>query len=234
MAYEEFGRNMIYVAGCLLGLVFLVETFVWYIRSMSESNYRSKVISTSNIIMYLTRVLLIGYQIILNYEIETGGDVRQVILSGFIGMSFAVFSHLLIFTNHSILQLFWNIFYKTFAKFRLINPHEYCQEVHLLNKKFVMNLVVSASFVSTVSLLFVYILPQIFATLFFNYRLTLSSVGQVISFFGMIVTLFILDPQLFKMQDAGEIKIGFSYYLHGRIYGLAAAATLLAISIFLI
>lgn len=225
---------MTYLAGALLGLVFLVETFVWYIRSMSESKYRSKVISTSNIIMYLTRVLLIGYQIILNYEIETGGNVRQVILSGLIGMVFAALAHWIIFSNHSAVQFFWNVFYKTSAKFRLIHPHEYCEDVHVLGKDFAINLVVFASFVSTISLLFVYILPQIFATLFFEYRLTLSSVGQVISFFGMIVTLFILDPQLFKMQDAGEIKTGFSYYLHGRIFGLGAAACVLAISILMV
>lgn len=225
---------MTYLAGVLLGLVFLVETFVWYIRSMSESQYRSKVISTSNIIMYLTRVLLIGYQIILNYEIETGANVRQVILSGLIGMVFAALVHWLIFSNRVAVQFFWDLFYKTSAKFRLIHPHEYCDDVHLLSKQPVMNLVVAASFVSTISLLFVYILPQIFATLFFDYRLTLSSVGQVISFFGMIVTLFILDPQLFKMQDAGEIKTGFSYYLHGRIFGLCSAALMLAFSILIV
>ena len=225
---------MTYVAGILLGLVFLVETFVWYIRSMSESSYRSKVISTSNIIMYLTRVLLIGYQIILNYEIETGGDVRQVILSGLIGMTFAAVVHQVIFSYHSVIQFFWDLFYKTFVRFGLIYSHEYSQEVHLLSKKIVMNIVVVASFVSTISLLFVYILPQIFATLFFDYRLTLSSVGQVISFLGMIVTLFILDPQLFKMQDAGEIRTGFSYYLQGRIIGLSVAAFVLMISMFIV
>lgn len=225
---------MTYLAGVFLGLIFLIETFVWYIRSMSESNYRSKVISTSNIIMYITRVFLVGYQIIINYQIETGGDVRQVILSGLVGMVFAALANQLIFTNHSILQFFWNIFYKTFIRLKLISPHEYCRDVHLLSKKFVVNSVVSASLVSTISLLLVYVLPQIFATIFFDYRLTLSSVGQVISFLGMVITLFVLDPQLFKMQDAGEIKIGFSYYLHGRILGLSAAAIMLAISMLVI
>ena len=225
---------MTYQAGFLLGLVFLVETFVWYIRSMSEFAYRSKVISTSNIIMYLTRVLLVGYQIILNYQIETGGNIQQVIFSGFVGMLFAVLVHVLIFSNQPTIRICWNIFYKTALMFRLINRHEYSDSVHVSNKKFKINLVVVASFISTISLLFVYVLPQIFATLFYDYRLTLSSVGQIISFFGMVVTLFVLDPLLFKMHDAGEIKDGFFCFLHGRVLGLTAAALILIVSYFIV
>lgn len=221
--------NLTYLAGIFLGFIFLIETFVWYIRSMSEPSYRSKVISTSNIIMYITRVFLVCYQIIINFQIESGGDVRQVVLSGLIAMVFAALANLLIFTRGSFLQFSWNFFYKTFIRLRLISSNEYCQNVHLLSNEIKFNSITFASLFSTISLLLVYILPQIFATIFFDYRLTLSSVGQVISFAGMIITLFILDPQLFKMQDAGEIKVGFSYYLHGRILGLSAAAIVLAI-----
>jgi len=224
---------MTLIAGFLLGLAFLVETFVWYIRSMSESTYRSKVISTSNIIMYLTRILLVGYQIILNYQIETGGNVQQVILSGLVGMLFAFFAHILIFGNESFIRIFWKIYYKSALVFRLINTNEYSSSAYVPNKNIKLNLVLIASFISTIALLFVYILPQIFATLYFDYRLTLSSVGQILSFLGMIVTLFVLDPQLFRMQDAGEIKDGFSYYLNGRLFGLGIAALVLMVSFFI-
>lgn len=76
---------MIVIAGILIGLVFIVESFVWYVRTMSTPVYRSKSISTSNIVMCITRVLIIGYQIILNFSIESGGGLRGVLIITLIG-----------------------------------------------------------------------------------------------------------------------------------------------------
>lgn len=220
---------MNYLAGVLLGLVFLVESFVWFIRSMSETAYRSKSISTSNIIMYITRVMLIGYQILLNYKIETGGGVEEVILSGMIAMLVALLTHGLIFCHEGLLRGVWRCFTWLALTFRLIRPGELCDDVYVSAWRFRPGVVMLASLVSTITLLFVYTLPQIFATIFYEYRLTLSSVGQVISFFGMLITLFVLDPRLFKMHDSGEIRTGFGQYLNGRLWGLMGAGLLLGV-----
>lgn len=220
---------MNYLAGVLLGLVFLVESFVWFIRSMSETAYRSKSISTSNIIMYVTRVMLIGYQILLNYKIETGGGVEEVVLSGMIAMLVALLTHGLIFCHEGVLREVWRCFKWLALTFRLIRPGELCHDVYVSAWRFRPGAVMLASLVSTITLLFVYTLPQIFATIFYEYRLTLSSVGQVISFFGMLITLFVLDPRLFKMHDSGEIRTGFGQYLNGRLWGLMSAGLLLGV-----
>ena len=220
---------MNYLAGVLLGLVFLVESFVWFIRSMSETAYRSKSISTSNIIMYITRVMLIGYQILLNYKIETGGGVEEVILSGMIAMLVALLTHGLIFCHEGVLRGVWRCFTWLALTFRLIRPGELCDDVYVSAWRFRPGVVMLASLVSTITLLFVYTLPQIFATIFYEYRLTLSSFGQVISFFGMLITLFVLDPRLFKMHDSGEIRTGFGQYLNGRLWGLMGAGLLLGV-----
>lgn len=225
---------MNYLAGVLLGLVFLVESFVWFIRSMSETAYRSKSISTSNIIMYLTRVMLIGYQILLNYKIETGGGVEEVIVSSMIAMLVALLCHGVVFCHAPTLRVVWGFFKWLALAFRLIKPGELCDDVYVSRWRFTPGVVMLASLVSTIALLFVYTLPQIFATLFYEYRLTLSSVGQVISFFGMLITLFVLDPRLFKMHDTGEIRTGFRQYLNGRLWGLAGAGLLLSVSYLLI
>jgi hypothetical protein len=90
---------------------------------------------------------------------------------------------------------------------------------------------VVASALSTIALVLVYIVPQMFVTFYSGYRLTLSSVGQVISFLGMVVTLFVLDPALFKMHDTGDIQTGVSLYLMGRLVGLCLAAVILFASI---
>ena len=226
---------MNYLAGVLLGLVFLVESFVWFIRSMSETAYRSKSISTSNIIMYLTRVLLVGYQILINYKIETGGGVKEVVLSGLIAMIAALLSHALIFCNESVLHGFWTVFRKLSLLCRIIHKDELSDKVYVVTPwRSGLNIVVLASLVSTISLLLVYTLPQIFATLFYDYRLTLSSVGQVISFLGMLVTLFVLDPRLFKMHDSGEIKTGFIQYLNGRMWGFMVSISALSVGYLLV
>ncbi len=225
---------MNYLAGVVLGLVFLVESFVWFIRSMSETAYRSKSISTSNIIMYLTRVMLIGYQILLNYKIETGGGVEEVVLSSMIAMLVALLCHGLIFCHTATLRVVWRFFKWLALTFRLINPGELCDDVYPSHWRFTPGVVMLASLMSTIALLFVYTLPQIFATIFYDYRLTLSSVGQVISFFGMLITLFVLDPRLFKMHDSGEIRTGFCQYLNGRLWGLVGAGLLLSVSYLLI
>lgn len=220
---------MNYLAGVLLGLVFLVESFVWFIRSMSEAAYRSKSISTSNIIMYITRVMLIGYQILLNYKIETGGGVDEVILSGIVAMLVALLTHGLVFCHEGVLRAVWHSFKWLALTFRLIRPGELSDDVYVCAWRFRPGVVMLASLVSTITLLFVYTLPQIFATIFYDYRLTLSSVGQVISFFGMLITLFVLDPRLFRMHDSGEIRTGFGQYLNGRLWGLMGAGLLLGV-----
>lgn len=220
---------MNYLAGALLGLVFVVESFVWFIRSMSETAYRSKSISTSNIIMYVTRVMLIGYQILLNYKIETGGGIEEVILSGMLAMLVALLCHALIFCHAGVLRVTWRTFTWLALAFRLIRPGELCDDVYVSTWRFRPGVVMLASLVSTITLLFVYTLPQIFATIFYDYRLTLSSVGQVISFFGMLITLFVLDPRLFRMHDTGEIRTGFIQYLNGRLWGLMSAGLLLTV-----
>lgn len=226
---------MNYLAGVVLGLVFLVESFVWFIRSMSETAYRSKSISTSNIIMYLTRVMLVCYQILINYKIETGGDVKEVVLSGLVAMIAALLSHALIFCNQAVLHGFWMTFKKLALTFRIIHKDELSNDVYVVGPLHMrLNVVVLASLVSTISLLLVYTLPQIFATLFYDYRLTLASVGQVISFFGMLITLFVLDPRLFRMHDSGEIRTGFIQYFNGRMWGFVVSIVLLSVGYLLI
>lgn len=225
---------MNYLAGVLLGLVFLVESFVWFIRSMSETAYRSKSISTSNIIMYTTRVMLIGYQILLNYKIETGSGIAEVIESGAIAMLVALGLHTLIFCNHSVLLIVWQSFTRVALALRLIKPGEFSEQVYVSSWHFKPGVVMLASLASTVTLLFVYTLPQIFATIFYDYRLTLSSIGQVISFLGMLITLFVLDPRLFRMHDSGEIQEGFRHYINGRLWGLMGAGLLLGLGYLLI
>lgn len=222
---------MIILAGTLIGLVFIVESFVWYVRTMSSPIYRSKSISTSNIVMYITRVLIIGYQIILNFSIESGGGLRAVLITTLIGVSISLFGHLLFFYVHGVLTFLWKFFLLVFGRLKIINEHEYETEIYFPNLKCQFEFLVIASALSTIALVFVYIAPQIFATLYSDYRLTLSSIGQVISFFGMVVTLLILDPALFRMHDEGEIQKGFSLYLRGRLLGLIASIILMVICI---
>ena len=215
------------LAGILIGLVFIVESCVWYIRSMSLPQYRSKSISTSNIVMYVTRVFVVGYQIILNFSIESGGGLKQVLMATFIGMVVSLIGHSLLFYNHKSLSFSWRAFLSIFKKLRLIQLFEYEKEIYVPVFICSTHRVVIASALSTIALVFVYITPQIFATLYSGYRLTLSSIGQAISFFGMLITLFLLDPAMFKMHDEGEIQRGFSLYLLGRVAGLALALLLL-------
>jgi hypothetical protein len=218
---------MITIAGILIGLVFIVESYVWYVRTMAAPDYRSKSISTSNMVMYLTRFLIIGYQIILNFTIESGGGLRAVLVATLIGIVVSLFSHAILFYNKKVLSGSWWFFTHILTRVRIINVHEYEQVAYSPVRDIGFSYLAIASALSTIALVFVYIAPQIFATLYSDYRLTLSSIGQVISFFGMVITLFVLDPALFKMHDAGEIQKGFSVYLQGRIMGLVVATILM-------
>ena len=222
---------MIVIAGILIGLVFIVESFVWYVRTMSAPDYRSKSISTSNIVMYITRVLIIGYQIILNFSIESGGGLRAVLITTLIGVSISLFGHLFIFYIRGVLIFSWKLFLYAFGRLKIINEHEYESEIYFPSYKCKFGFLAMASALSTIALVFVYIAPQIFATFYADYRLTLSSIGQVISFLGMVVTLLILDPALFKMHDEGEIQKGFSLYLRGRLTGLLVSIILMMVCI---
>jgi hypothetical protein len=220
---------MIIIAGILIGFVFIVESYVWYVRTMAAPDYRSKSISTSNMVMYVTRFLIIGYQIILNFTIESGGGLRAVLVATLTGIVVSLFGHAILFYNKKVLSGSWCFFTHTLTRLRIIKVHEYERVVYSPVRDIGFSYLAIASALSTIALVFVYIAPQIFATLYSDYRLTLSSIGQVISFFGMVITLFVLDPALFKMHDAGEIQKGFSVYLHGRIMGLVVATILMLV-----
>lgn len=221
------------LAGILLGLVFVVESGVWYVRSMAMPAYRSKSIATSNIVMYTTRVLIICYQIILNFGIENGGRLKDVLEATLVGMLVACLGHLLVFYNSNLRLFCWSSFQVIFGRLRLVSPDEYQKlpfAPEISRGNWLRN-VVFASALSTIALVLVYIAPQMFATFYPGYRLTLSSVGQAISFLGMVVTLFVLDPALFKMHDEGQIQAGFSLYLMGRLMGLVFAGAIVLLSL---
>ena len=223
---------MTILAGVILGLIFLVESFVWYVRAMSLPAYRSKSISTSNIVMYLTRVFLVVYQIILNFKIESGAGKEIVFLVGMLAMIIATFFNYWLFSSKKAIQLFWNFFLSVGSISRLLKKHQFQSEVFVIEAPFRFNVISISSFFSTLAMILVYVLPQILATFFYDYRLTLSSVGQAISFLGMLITLLILDPRLFGMHDDGDIRVGFTEYMYGRFLALLFA-TIVFIIIFL-
>lgn len=70
-----------------------------------------------------------------------------------------------------------------FGYLKIINEDEYESHIYFPSFKGQFNFLATTSALSTIALVFVYIGPHFFATFYSDYRLTLSSIGQVISFF---------------------------------------------------
>jgi len=144
-------------------------------------------------------------------------------------MIIATFFNYWLFNNKKAMQLFWNFFLNVGSALHLLKKHQFQDEVFVIKAPFRLNIISISSFFSTLAMIAVYILPQILAAFFYEYRLTLSSVGQAVSFLGMLITLLILDPRLFGMHDGGDIKIGFAEYMHGRFLALLFATIIFSI-----
>jgi hypothetical protein len=221
MIHFNFSAFLLYgLAPVLLALTFFIECFVWYIRAMSLEPCRSKTFATSNIIMYCSRVFLVTYQIIINYSIEIGRLMSEIITVIKYSMILA-FIMCLVFYSKLLTNLFWSTYLKIVnfvgfcdsKNYRLVSFSTNLNIIHL-------NRLTVSSLLSTFVLLLVYTAPQLFAINNYQYRLTASSLGQLLSFGGMIITLFVLDPILFSLQDRNKLEDGFSFYIIGRIVAM--------------
>jgi hypothetical protein len=130
---------------------------------MATPEYRSKSITTSNIVMYAMRVLIAGYQVILNFRIESGEGLREVLHVTLIGMLVAFFGHILFFYNDKIRTFFWNFFVAVFGKLNMLTSGEYentpfapAKSIRVLRGK-----VLIASAFSTIDLVLVYTPPNV-------------------------------------------------------------------------
>ena len=101
---------MIIVAGIPIGLVFIIESYVWYVRTMAAPAYRSKSRYTSNMVMYITRVLIIRYQVIHNFTIESCGGLRSALVAALLGIVAPLFGHAILFYNKKVLSCSWRFF----------------------------------------------------------------------------------------------------------------------------
>jgi len=127
-------------------------------------------------------------------------------------------------------EFFWLTYLKIVNYSRICDSKNYRSFIFSANLNNInFNRLNVSSFLSTFVLLLVYTLPQLLAIHNYQYRLTASSLGQFLSFGGMVITLFILDPILFSLQDRNKLADGFSSYIIGRIVTMFVISFVLAI-----
>jgi hypothetical protein len=69
--------------------------------------------------------------------------------------------------------------------------------------------------------------PYILASALPEYRLTMSSLGQVLNAFGMIFILVYVDQRLYRAWDNGALGAAIYSYRWGRLCGILFSATVM-------
>lgn len=204
MNYIDFSsivkESVAYVSPIALAISFFIETSSWWVRTSASKENVGLYISRSNIYLYGGRFFALIFSVLLAIDIESGASSSEIaflfsicFMLSFIFQTFLLKKsfRILIIRNLSLLLL---LPYKSDGKSQKSSVPS-VQERRL----FIATLVSTFLFSIGISL------PLFVASVFFENRLVLSNLGQLINSFGMIVLLFFVDQKIYSAFDGGYL-----------------------------
>lgn len=206
------------IAAISLSLVFLVETFAWFLRANALKDGRAYVISKSNIILYSSRGFAFGFQASISYYLETQGIASGVFFVCIVGFVTATLTHTLTFYNPVVRRVVWNCMVGLMKKINRWDSNLMANELASICRVRSPQLFIVTS-ISTAIFGLAITLPYLLALYNPTFRLTFTSLIQLLNFFGTIFLLYLVDPIMYKLMDKCELKFSIYDYIAGRIAG---------------
>lgn len=211
------GLILICAAIVSLTLALLIETLSWWIRGKAPQDMFGKFVSRSNIFLYSGRLFALIFTSIIAFSIETGNGLEDVMHDLALAFSIAAIFHIFLLLPHfeqgRCIRL-------TLSVMRLPNVVKPLIRVPVSQRTYIIWATALASMIFA----FGNGAPLILATIFPQFRLSISGLGQIINAAGTFLVLFIVDQILFKSMDKGELIFAVRTYTFGRTVGLALSA----------
>lgn len=211
---------------------FFIETFSWYLKSISLPGNMAKSISISNMVLYSSRIFNYLFITSISFYVDRNLNLRVLVITILFSMYSSFILHLVFFTSQSALHFLYKNFLfilKPFQKIRTtVSKHIFYKvERRVLDIKIFL-LTILSSLLFSVTLIGPYLVIYFFP----NYKLTIVSLGSIGNFLATIPLIFYVDYVMYSYMDkAILIKYMYSYIL-GRALGFLLFAILLTILFF--
>lgn len=210
--------SILYLIAILtLPLLYLVETLSWYVKAVANNDQFGRVVARTNILLYLSRFFFFTYSGVVYFLIESGTEATRI-------YSLLLYAFLLSALSQTIFLNRHCSFWMASTTSRILDiqtvPTKFVSDKHS-GKIFIWGSIAVALFASAI------ILPVVFALSYPEYRLSLSSLAQILNAFGTVVLLILVDPKLYDAMDQCELNLKLRAYSLARIIGFAFAVLLL-------
>lgn len=204
-----------------LGLALVIETTSWSIKAYSKPEFKGIFVAKTNIYLYGARLFLLLYTVGLSYLVDSKMNIYDITFLVSISYLFSALLHGCILNNKFHIKVC-----EFFMKIIRIQQHSRRADsnIRIFSNSLALKTAAS-SFFFTISMA----APYISASLFPDFRMTFSAVGQIINSFGTIILLFFVDPVLYKLMDSNNLMESLYGYYVGRIFGFTLGGIFLAL-----
>ncbi|MDE1554886.1 MULTISPECIES: DUF2837 family protein [Comamonas] len=199
-----------------LAIFYVIETSSWLIKSVGCREEVGRLVALTNIYLYMGRMFFVFFSVGSSYLVDKFNHNELIYRVAFLSLFFAAFIQLFIvkFRIH-IQKIIIRLLKKTVEE--KIKTQVWSKQVFF------------SSFVATLVLSFGYVFPFLAASIFYDLRMTMASIGQFINAFAGVVLLFLLDPLLYKSMDKGDLYLYMNSYLFGRFCGVGLASLIVGL-----
>jgi hypothetical protein len=205
------------LASVSLSISFLVETGSWWVRAFAQPKQFGLFISRSNILLYGGRFFALVFSTSISLAIETIATPRSIAITLLISFLVSFLTQIMFFNGSRFTKYSVGLILRVLV---LSNDrHASIPRVEFKFCKIYIYTTISSLFFG-----FGISVPLILASVFPEYRLSISNVGQVINAGGMIVLLLFVDQPLFKSMDRDELLTDIRHYSYGRMTAFGVLA----------
>ena len=208
------------VGGTSLGLMFTVESATWFIRALAQRQKTGQMIAVSNMLLYSSRFFAFVFLLVMSFQIDTSSGWNSLwgtFVSAFV--SAALLHVVFFFSKWSHTQWWPAIFGRRrlalVVDAKLLPAPRW--RVH--RRRLFAAVFFSASLFGLSATM-----PYMLAHLYYEMRMTLASVAQIINFAGSVLLVYWVDPMLFKLMDEASLGDALFDYLLGRLIVFVAFA----------
>lgn len=205
-----------------LSLSFLIETSSWSVRALSDGNKIGEYISRTNIYLYGGRFFSLIFMSSVSLLIDKSVSTKWIVLIAGASFLLAGLLHFAIFGAKKI-EYVLSVRISKLLSLDVTKKLDCTKEAILDKRLFYFSLVATFCFSVGLSV------PYILASVFPNYRMTISSLGQIINSLGTVLILFLIDKMLYRAMDKGELDLHIHSYSFGRTCGFSITGVVLAL-----
>jgi hypothetical protein len=193
---------------------FFIETSSWWIKSLYDNKNIGSVVSRTNIYLYGGRIFALLFTTALSYLVDSGFNIAYISFTISVSFIFSSITHIL-FLNNSILSKKIIIFLASLSRLDKPSVLKISKNYKITNQIPLFSLTILSAVVFSFGLG----IPYLTASMFPEYRMMISNMGQILNVAGTLIILFFVDQKLYLEMDSGNLKGIVHIYSSARSVG---------------